>query len=547
MDIEHELKSFFKGEIDSSPDTLEKYSRDASLFYIKPSLVVSPRDVDDIKRLVCFVSEQKAAGNAISLTPRLAGTDMSGGPLTDSIVVDMKPYFNRLKEIGADFAIVEPGMYYRDFEKETLARGLLMPSYPASRDLCTIGGMVANNSGGEKTLAFGKTERYVQYVKAVLADGNEYTFSRITRQEFHKKAAEHSFEGALYKNIATLIDTHQKEIQNAKPQVSKNSSGYALWNVYDAKTDSFDLAQFLVGSQGTLGIITEIKLKLISPKPASRLLVIFLKDLKHLGEISDSVLALNPESFESYDDNTFRLAFKFFPEILGRIKGNMFRLALSFIPEAWMILSGGVPKLVLLAEFTADTETEAETKAMEARNALSHLALQMRVTRSKEETEEFWVIRRESFSLLRKHVRGLRTAPFIDDFSVPPHSLTEFLPKLYEILGKYKFLYTIAGHIGDGNFHIIPLMDLSKPESKKAIQTLSEEVYNLIIQYKGSITGEHNDGLIRGPFLEKAFGKNIYELFEQVKHAFDPAEIFNPHKKVGVSLDYAFSRIDTKM
>src|SRR3989344_4733281 len=152
MNVTTRIKGFFRGEVDDSSETLDKYSRDASLFEIKPELVVFPKDVEDIKNLVKFAGRVHGDDGQISLTPRSAGTDMSGGSLTTSIVVELTRHLNRLKEIGSDYAIVEPGLFYRDFEKETLSRGLLLPPYPASRELCAVGGMIANNSGGEKTL-----------------------------------------------------------------------------------------------------------------------------------------------------------------------------------------------------------------------------------------------------------------------------------------------------------------------------------------------------------------------------------------------------------
>src|SRR3989338_5959455 len=200
---------------------------------------------------------------------------MTGGGLTESVVVDVTKHLNKIKAIGKDSAVVEPGVYYRDFEKETLQHDLLLPSYPASKDICTVGGMAANNSGGEKTLAYGKTEDYVMELKAVLSDGKEYLIKPLTKDELDKKLKQTDFEGKIYQKIHQLITRNAEILKNARPKVSKNSAGYYLWNVWDGK--HFDLTKLLVGSQGTLGIITEIKFRLIRPKKYSRLAVIFLK------------------------------------------------------------------------------------------------------------------------------------------------------------------------------------------------------------------------------------------------------------------------------
>ena len=545
MALKEEIQKFFKGDVEDSAEILEKYSRDASLFKVRPRIVVFPKDVDDVKNLAAYAARAKGAGEDISLTARSAGTDMSGGALTESVIVDFTKYINRLKELGSNFAAVEPGMFYRDFEEETLKKNLFLPSYPASREICAVGGMVANNSGGEKTLSYGKTEDYIEELKMVLRDGNEYIFKKLTFSELEEKKAINTLEGEIYRKIYDLISRNYDLLKKAKPKVTKNSSGYYLWNVLEWDKKTFDLTKLIVGSQGTLGLVTEIKFRLVSPKPASRLLVIFLKDLKSLAALTEIILKYKPESFESYDDNTFRLAIKFLPEILHRIKGSFLRIVLGFLPEAWLLLSGGMPKLVLLAEFTAQTSEEAYEKAVAARAELrKKFKLRTRVTKSNEEGREFWVIRRESFNLLRQHVRGLRTAPFIDDLSVPAYTLPDFLPKLYAILSEYKLLYTIAGHVGDGNFHIIPLMNFKDPRAKNIISELSKKVYDLTLAFGGSITAEHNDGIIRTPFLKQAYGEEVYKLFEETKKIFDPDGIFNPGKKVGGTLDYALSHLD---
>ncbi len=540
--LTEEIKKLIEGDVDDSPETLKEYSTDASLFFVKPVIVVFPKSVEDIKKLVKFVAEEKKNGRDISLTARSAGTDMTGGPLTESIVVSCTRYLNHFIEMGEDYAVVEPGMYYRDFEKETLKKDLFMPSYPASRAICAMGGIVSNNAGGEKTLRYGKTERYVDTVYMILADGNEYAFSKISEEELQQKMVLPTLEGKVYKEIFELINQNYDLIKNAKPNVTKNSSGYALWNVYNKEAKTFDLAQVIVGAQGTFGIMTKAKIKLIHPMKASKLLIIFLKDFSLIGELSKIVLPLNPETFEAYDDNTIKFAIKFFPEILQRIKGGIFKIIWSTLPEFWILLTSGIPKMILLVEFSGESQEEVELKAKVAKEAIEKKLsgkLKMRISQSKEETQAFWVVRRESFNLLRKHVRGLRTAPFIDDFSVRADRLPEFLPKLNKILKQYKILYTIAGHIGDGNFHIIPLMDMTDPKSIEIIKTLSKKVYDLVLEFDGTITSEHNDGIIRTPFLRQAYGDEVYGLFEKTKNIFDPLNIFNPGKKVNGTFEYA--------
>ncbi len=458
--------------------------------------------------------------------------------------------------------MVEPGVFYRDFEQESLKQNLILPCYTASKSLNTLGGMVANNSAGEKTLAYGQMKDYVLELDVVLSDGHQYTFGELSDNQLNEKLKLANFEGDVYRQMFRLIKENYQIIMKAKPTTSKNSAGYLLWEVWNpprvdsstAKTtrveagkrkSTFNLAKLFAGSQGTLGIITKATISLVRPKPESALLVIFMKSLANLGEVVSTVAGHHPESFESFDDHTFKLAMRFLPDMIKRMKGNLLYLAWQFLPELWMTLTGGVPKLILIAEFTGESQQEVYQKLMIAEKEVrSRFRLKTHVTKSAQEAEKYWTVRRESFSLLRQHSHGLATAPFIDDIVVHPSQLPDFLPELNAILHKYpSLIYTIAGHAGDANFHIIPLMDLSKEDQRAIIPKLADEVYDLVLKYEGSITAEHNDGLIRSPYLEKMYGAEVFGLFEQVKNIFDPKNIFNPRKKVNSSLDYALSHI----
>lgn len=535
MSLRENIASHIQGDVTDEPSELEHFSRDTSIFKLQPSLVVSPRDTEDLAKLVSYVHESRAAGEQLSLTGRSGGTDMTGGPLTDSIVVSFGKYMNKMIAVGVDDATAQPGMYYRDFEREALQKnGMLLPSYPASREICAIGGIVSNNSGGELTLKYGKTEKYVRELEVVLSDGTMARLGPLTAAALEAKKSLQTLEGAIYRDMHTLVKDHKTTIESARPKVSKNSAGYALWNIYDEKTDTFDLSKVIVGSQGTLALVTSAKLGLVKRKQHRAMAVVFLKDLNLLPEIVHRILKHEPESFESYDNHTFELAIRFLPQILqhmGFVKAV--ELGLSFIPEMFMVLTGGIPKFVLMAEFAEDSDQEAREKARAARLSLADLGVSTRLAVGKIGPEKYWKIRRESFNLLRKNVPGLYAAPFIDDCVVDPDTYPQFLPELEKLLSQYPFTFTVAGHVGNGNFHIFPLVDMSKDEVHKEIMELNKKVYDLVLSYGGSTTGEHNDGIIRTPYLEQMFGRDMYRLFEETKRIFDPLNVFNPGKKVG--------------
>lgn len=542
--METRLRSLgFSGDIKSDAQSKDAYSHDASLFEIQPKLIVFPKNAKDVKILVADVARNKPFTTGLSLTARSGGTDMSGGAINDSVIVDFNRYFTKISSVNAHEAYAQPGVFYRDFEKETLKLKAIMPTYPASRDICTIGGMVANNAGGEKSLEYGKIGNFVHELKVVFADGQEYIVKPLDRQQLTVKMAQKDFEGELYKNLFELIENNYDKIKAAKPQVSKNSMGYNLWDVWDRGTGKFDLTRLIVGSQGTLGFVTDIKLGLEPVKPYSGLLVCFLKDLTKLTEIINKVLQYKPATFESFDDETLYLSLRFLPSF-RKYLGNwgLIKLLFSLIPDAAMLIRG-IPKLILMVEFTGQTQQEVNDKIDRLKTVLKPYKMAMERDETAAKSQKFWIMRRQSFNLLRSKVKDKHTAPFIDDLVVDPKYLPEFFPRLRRIIKKYKLNATIAGHLGNGNFHIIPLMKIEEEDERAKLLPVMEEVDDLVLHYKGSLSGEHNDGLIRGPWLKEQFGQEIFDLFAQTKQIFDPQLMFNPHKKTDADWDYSYQHI----
>lgn len=542
------VKNGFRGELDDSAAAKELYSHDASMFELRPELVVMPHDSADVQTLIKLVSVKKKTMPELSVTARSAGTDMAGGAINESIIVDFNKHFTKIEKVTSTEAQTQPGVFYRDFEAETLKHGALMPTYPASRDLCTVGGMVANNSGGEKSLEYGKVKDFVNELQVVFSDGREYTVKPLNKPQLMKKMTQGDFEGNIYKRIFELCEKHYDEIKAARPHVSKNSMGYTLWEVWDRETGIFDLTKLIVGSEGTLGFVTDIKYRLVPHKPHSGLLVLFLHDLDDLGELIPKVLEYKPATFECFDEATLFLTIKFMPYFLKMLGFKKFvHLIFSLVPDAAQLLHG-IPKMVLMVEFTGDSEDEVHDQIKALHRDLKKYHARYEINGFEEDategkSEKFWIMRRYAFQLLRSKVKDKHTAPYIDDFIVPPEHLVEFLPKLRKIIKKYKLFATIQGHIGDGNFHVIPLMKIEEKSEREKLRPSQKEVNDLVLHYGGSLSGEHGDGLVRGPWLETQFGKEILGLFREVKHIFDPANIFNPHKKSDANWDYSYSHI----
>lgn len=546
--LKEDIKAIISGDVDDSPETKELFSHDASMFELVPQLVVAPKNSDDIQKIVRYVSSHKKDKSDLSLTVRSGGTCMSGGSINDSIILNFAKYFNTIGPISRETGNTQPGVYYRDFEKETLKHGVLMPSYPASRDLCTVGGMVANNAGGERSLQYGKTEEFIESLKVVFRDGNEYEVKKLTKKQLDKKMAQGDFEGNLYKEIYELCEAHYDEIRAAKPHVSKDSTGYHLWNVWDRDTGIFDITRLIVGSQGTLGIVTDITFRLAPAPKHSGTLVMFLRSTNDLGDLINKVLTHNPATFEGFDNYTLILSFKLFFYFHKQIGWwGTFKLGLQLLPELFKLMRG-IPQMVLLIEFQADTPEEVARKVHEMRLDLSEFKHESLFEEDETEakSQKFWIMRRSSFNLLRQKVRDKHTAPFMDDLVVPPSTLPKFLPEIRGVIKKYKLFATIAGHMGDGNFHIIPLMNIEKPGEQAKLEPAMHEINEIVLKYGGSLSGEHNDGMIRGPWLKDMYGSEVFSYFKRVKEIFDPENIFNPHKKTDSNWHYSMDHLRKK-
>jgi FAD/FMN-containing dehydrogenase len=539
----NEVKAVFKGEITAEKVDRLHYSHDASIYQLIPEAVLFPKDSTDIQRLVKLVASKKYTYPSLSITPRSAGTDMSGGAIGNSLLLDMTKHFNTISSVTSDSAHLQPGVYYRDFDPLAAAQGGLLGCVPASRMLCTVGGMVANNSGGEQSLRYGNTENFVTALKVMFADGNEYTVEPLNKRQLKLKIAQGDYEGELYRRLYTLIETHYDHIKNARPQVSKNSMGYNLWSVWDRDTGIFDLTKLITGSQGTLGIITDIHFKLVPRAKHSGLLVLYLPTIKQLDTIIPAVMKHHPASFEGFDEMTFELGIKYF-KLFRRQMGTK-----AWLQQQTALLSsvakfrGHLPSMVLMVEFEGDSHQSVQAKIAKLQLALKTHKIRTEVAGDEISSSRFWQIRRAAFDLLHERIKSKYASPFIDDLTVQPKYAPEFLPRLRAIIRKYKLPATIQGHFGDGNFHIIPLLDIAHQPDQLKLEPVMREIVPLVLEYHGTLAGEHNDGMVRGPWLPAVFGNEMYQLFRETKEIFDPMYIFNPHKKTDASWDFSMEHI----
>lgn len=506
-----------EGEIIDSAEVIKKFSTDASIFTMTPEIVVAPKDVDDISKIISFASDKNKEGNIVSIVPRVGGTCMSGGSLTESVALDMTAHFTRIDSVDENTKTitVQSGVYYRDMEKATIPYNLELASYTSSKNICGVGGMVGNNASGERSIKYGATSKQVESLRVILSDGKKYNFKPLSREELAEKEKEDTFEGKLYREMHALIDQNEQLIESRFPKVKKNAAGYALNEIWNKEKTEFNLGRIFIGAQATLGIIDDITFKLIPRIKYSAMLVVAINDLKSITPVVHSLLRSNSEVIETFDHHTYELAEEYMKDDAERAK-----------------LAKG-KHLIVFGQFDGESEKEALEKAENAKKDLADNGFEAELITDRDVVESFLAIRRGSFKMLLEHPHvDMRAAAFLEDTIVPIEHYGDFLEKLEAILADYQLTYTYAGHIGDGSIRLVPLVNFEKEGIRDEIMELSEKVCNLVFEFKGSMSVDHNDGLIRTILLEKMYGQEMVQIFKKVKMLFDPLDIFNQGKKV---------------
>lgn len=514
----------FNGTIDASDEARKAVSRDASVFEVMPAGVISPRDVNDVKAVVAWATRETERGNPITFAARVGGTCMSGGSLTQGYILDLKSHLNFVGGVDLQGQTIrtQSGAMHLAVETKAKEAGLLFAPYTSSRDICGIGGMLGNNASGEQSIKYGATSANVNEVKVVLSDGNEYVFGPISRKEVEAKKQLPTYEGELYRRVTSLLEEHKYVIAANHPRTVKNAAGYPLWELWDAHEQTFNMGRLFIGAQGTLGIITEAELKLVKPGSAQRMIVTPISDLDSLAEVVKTTLRYEPITCETFDHFTYELAEQYHPDHAARAhvaKGK---------------------HIVILSVFEGDNQEQTDIIAGQAKEMLEKLGHETFWIDDAETVESFLTIRRKSFRMLLEHpTPNTRAEAFLEDTIVPLENYGSFLRELEAIIQEYNMTYTYAGHIGAGSIRLIPLADMEAEGAAEKIMELEAKVNDLVIRYGGSISVDHNDGIIRTPFLEKQFGSEMVQLFAEIKNLFDPLNIFNAGKKVGGTYEYA--------
>lgn len=513
------LREHLSGEVFDSEYIRNWFATDGSIFKIKPKLVVYPARVSDIAKLNRFLWKLNEKGARLSLTSRGAGSDQSGAAIGDGVMLAMNAHMNKITELDTskNYARVQPGVVYGNLEQTLYTHGKFLPPYPSSVDFATIGGSIANNAAGEKSVKYGSIKEYVRKLTVVLANGDVIETEKLNKAKLKKKKSLNTFEGEIYRQIDHLIESNRALITNlAAVRVTKNSSGYKITDVKDAK-GNFDLTPLFVGSQGTLGVIAEAELKLENYNPSTSLIVAEFHSIEDAARASLKINRFGPSALEVVDGNLIDFVKQNQPGQLDAL-----------------LQSPQTPAMIILCEFD-DKKSQQKTKIKKTLKVLAEHTKFVKISTDISEQENLWKIRHSAATVLaHKPEGGLAALPIIEDACVPPNKLPDLIRLIYSVFNKNRIKVAIWGHAGDANLHIEPFLNLSNQADRRKVFKIVDEYYREVIKMGGTISGEHGDGRIRAPYLRLQYGDTIYGIFEKIKQIFDPLNIMNPGVKIGV-------------
>jgi FAD/FMN-containing dehydrogenase len=520
--VAHYLQEHLYGEVIASPAARRYFSTDGSIFSLAPALIVYPRGENDVRKAARFTWQLAERGRIIPITARGAGTDQTGASLGSGIMMAFPAHMHRIMAFDEKSGVVtvEPGTNYGKLQQALQTHGRFLPPFPASMEYSTIGGAVANNAAGEKSIKYGDTRDYVRSLRVVLANGEVIETGRLSKRELSKKLGLSTFEGEIYRALDALLEENNGLLEKLDLDVTKNSAGYALADI-KRRDGSFDLTPLIVGSQGTLGLVTEISLDTELYNPQTVLLAGYFDDIQ---QAQSAVLELRdlpemPSAIEMVDGNLLEQVHHISPNLLKDV------------------ISKPYPKVVLLVEFDSTSERTQKKLVKKAAKILDRFAASHQIETDPARQDRLWQIRRSSAAIVGQSDSRQQAVPIIEDGVVPLERFSEYLDGIYKLFAKSQLQAAVWGHAGNANLHVQPFLDLGEVGDRQKAFRLIDDYYNLVISLGGSTSGEHGDGRLRGPYLPKLYGAEVYGLFQKVKQIFDPYSTLNPGVKVNVTLE----------
>jgi FAD/FMN-containing dehydrogenase/Fe-S oxidoreductase len=509
--LENELQAVVAGEVRFDSVSRALYSTDASVYQIEPLGVVLPRSRDDVVRTV-----QLARRHGVTITARGGGTSQAGQAIGAGLILDTSKYLNRLLEVNVEerWARVEPGLVLDDLNAQLRPKGLRFAPDLSSASRATIGGMMANNSSGARSIVYGKTIDHVLEQHVVLSDGQVAHFRPLSAKAAAAARDGDNVEARAYREIPQLAARHADEIERRFPKVLRRVGGYNLDAFVDPRKP-LDLTRIMVGSEGTLGIVVEAKIGLV-PLPSARVvLAVEFEDLAEALAATPLILRRGPSAVEIMDGF-----------ILAHTKESP---ALDAIRRTILTTDAGA---LLCIEFAGDRAEALVPRLDELEQDLAASSFRCRWSRAVDAAQQarIWSLREAALGLSMAMKGDATASSFVEDTAVAPEKLRDYIVRFLEIVQRHGTTAGIYAHASVGCLHVRPVVDLKTDEGVRRFESLANEVADLVLEFGGALSGEHGDGIVRGPFTRKMFGAALYEAFREVKRIFDPGGLFNPGK-----------------
>ncbi len=510
--LQQALEEAVEGEVRFDKMSRAIYSTDASVYQIIPAGVVIPRSANDVIGTLRICRE-----HGVSITARGGGTSQSGQAVGAGIQLDFSKYMRRIKEVDpvGKWVVVEPGIVVDELNAQLKPHGLQLPIDLSTASRATVGGMIANNSSGTRSIIYGSTIDYVLELEVLLADGSVVTLRPLEPDELERKCQRGDLEGRCYRAVRRLAEENAAEIEARYPKILRRVGGYNL-DHFVPSNGSFDLCKLMVGSEGTLGLVLQAKLRLTGYPGAKVLSVAQFKDLRDAMKATPVILEHRPSAVELMDRNLL----------------EMTRGKIEFEPLRDFIV--GDPGAVLIVEFMGQSmerlpeRIDALDADLRSRDLTDHVhraidgAAQARI----------WKLRQAGLGLALAETGDVKGVSYVEDTAVAPERLPEYIDRFLEILEENGTKASFYAHASVGLLHIRPAVDMKSLGGIEKFQRIAEQVADLVLEFGGALSAEHGDGLVRSPFQRKMFGPAIYDAFCEIKGTFDEAGVFNPGKIV---------------
>jgi len=531
-----DLRERVAGDVRFDEYTRQLYATDASAYEVTPIGVVFPESTADVAAVATY-----CASESIPILPRGAGTSLGGQAVNEAVVLDFSRYMDEVERIDPDerTARVQPGVRLGDLNAALAAHDLHFGPDPAWGDQSTLGGAIGNNSSGSHSLVYGTTDAYVQSCEVVLADGTVTELGEVTLEELREKADAdgEDLEARLCAAVARLVDEEAETVAEAYPDIERNVSGYNLDRVVaEAESGTVNLARLLAGSEGTLAVVTAATVGL-EPKPATKAMALLEYDSlgAAMADVS-AILAHDPAAVEVLDDVLLDLARD--TEAFGSLVESMLTPDTGAVLLVEFYAADDREGRQRVADMLADRLPTATAQAVPSAGASERgdeppRAIAASEAHESAERERFWTLRKSGLPILLGRTTDAKHVSFIEDAAVPPAVLPDFVADFQAVLDEHDTYASFYGHAGPGCLHVRPLIDTKTVEGVERMEAIAEAVADLVVEYGGSVSGEHGDGRARTQWNETLYGEQVAALFRELKTAADPDWLLNPGQVCG--------------